>query len=239
MNATGPSFAAAAAAFQSSPSPQRKSKYDAAAAEMLLKPTKIKLGSFKRDKTISKVIFEEMLRAPYGPRKNNTGAIKSGKDKRGHTLYFDEGYVYCEVCHKRVQYGSVVSHIIGDIHCERVARNLQEQQDVDSVSVEGDEAVVSDDTTGQAKIPALLDYDRMPLDAADGKKKSATKQKASKKKADEDDDGDSKNALTGQGGLVVNGLDIVKYIRGLERRVSDLEKKFEAATLTENEDTLV
>ena len=64
-------------------------------------------------------------------------------------------------CHKRVQYGSVVSHIIGDIH------------------------------------------------------------------------------LTGQGGLVVNGLDIVKYIRGLERRVSDLEKKFEAATLTENEDTLV
>ena len=87
-------------------------------------------------------------------------------------------------CHKRVQYGSVVSHIIGDIHCERVARNLQEQQDVDSVSVEGDEAVVSDDTTGQAKIPALLDYDRMPLDAADGKKKSATKQKASKKKAD-------------------------------------------------------
>ena len=72
-------------------------------------------------------------------------------------------------------------HIIGGVHCKRVAKNLQEQQDVDVDSVEGDESVASDDAAGQANIAALPGYDRMPLDAANGAKKSATKQK--KKKA--------------------------------------------------------
>ena len=128
-------------------------------------------------------------------------------------------------CCTRVQYGSVSAHIVGSNHCKRVAKNLQKKQDADSV--EGDEAVDSDETTGQAKNLALLDFDRMPQDAADGGGKSATKRKTSKKTADGDDDDDegSQNALTEQGGMVVNGFDIVKYIRGLERRVSELEKK--------------
>jgi hypothetical protein len=85
--------------------------------------------------------------------------------------------------------------------------------------------VASDDAAGQANIAALPGYDRMPLDAANGAKKSATKQK--KKKANEDDDGDSQNELNGQGGLVVNG--IIEYIRALERRVSELEKKVDSS----------
>lgn len=63
--------------------------------------------------------------------------------------------------------------------------------------------------------------------------KSATKRKTPKKTADEGDDEGSQNALTEQGGLVVNGLDIFKYIRGIERRVSELERKLAAATSTE------
>lgn len=53
---------------------------------------------------------------------------------------------------------------------------------------------------------------------------------------------DSQNALPVRDGLfVVNGFDVVKYIRGLEGRISELERKLEAAnaaTSTEN-DTIV
>jgi len=93
MNATGPPFAAAADASQSSLSPQRK--HDAPADVVLLKPTKTKLGNAARDKPITIEMFEGMLRTPYGPRKNREGVSKSGEDRRGHTLYFDHGFVYC------------------------------------------------------------------------------------------------------------------------------------------------
>ncbi len=148
-------------------------------------------------------------------------------------------------CRTKVQYGSVVGHIVGPTHCKRVAKNLQEKQDVlqnlqekqDADSVEGDEAEASDETTGQAKNPALPVNERMPQD---------TKRKTPKKIADEGGNERSQNALTEQGGLVVNSLDIAEYIRGLERRVSELEglerrvseleRKLAAATSTENDD---
>ena len=96
MNATGTSFAAAVAASQSSLSPQRKRKHDAAATDSSSNPTKTKLKKSERDKEISEEMFEDMLDKPYGPRKDALGIIKSGKDRRGHTLYFDGGYIYCQ-----------------------------------------------------------------------------------------------------------------------------------------------
>ena len=149
---------------------------------------------------------------------------------------------------KRVVYGAIVQHIVGEGHCKRVAKiykdkesitysklELQEKQDADA---EGNEAVASDETTGQVIVPALPDNDNMLQAAAGGGKKSPTKRKApkknaGKKKATATDDDDSQIALTVQGGLVVNGLDIVKYIRGLEGRISELEMKLAAATSTE------
>eukprot|EP00985_Skeletonema_marinoi_P000570 scaffold210_cov117-Skeletonema_marinoi.AAC.8 len=190
-----------------------------------------------------------MLQKSYGPRINNDGIRKSGKDKHGHTLYYDRGLVRCQACNnKRVVYGAIVQHIIGEGHCKRVAKiykdkesitysklELPEKQDADA---EGNEAVASDETTGQVIVPALPDYDDMLQAAASGGKKSPTKRKApkknaGKKKATATDDDDSQIALTVHGGLVVNGLDIVKYIRGLEGRISELEMKLAAATSTE------
>ena len=142
-----------------------------------------------------------------------------------------------------------MQHIIGEGHCKKVTKiykdkasiiysklKLQEKQDAD---VEGDEAVASDEylLPGQVTIPALPDYDSMLQDAdAAERKKSPTKRKtpkknAGKKKSTYNDD--SQNALTIQGGLVVNGLDILQYIRGLEGRISELESKLAAATSTE------
>lgn len=96
MNATGTSFAAAvAAASQSSQSPRHKRKHEAA-ADSSSEPTTTKLKKSARDKVISEEMFEDMLDKPYGPRKDSLGIIKSGNDKRGHTLYFDGGYVYCK-----------------------------------------------------------------------------------------------------------------------------------------------
>jgi len=149
---------------------------------------------------------------------------------------------------KRVVFGAIVQHIIGEGHCKRVTKiykdkesityskqQLQKKQDAD---VEGDEAVESGgETTEQVMVPALPDYDNMMQDAADAEKKSgSTKRKTPKKNAGKKKatgDSDIQTALTIQGGLVVNGLDIVKYIRGLEGRISELEMKLEAATSTE------
>lgn len=144
-----------------------------------------------------------------------------------------------------------MQHIIGEGHCKRVAKiykdkesityskqQLQKEQDAEE---EGDETVESGETTGQVTVPALPDYDSMLQDAADAeKKKASTKRKTPKKNAGKKKatgDSESQTALTIQGGLVVNGLDVVKYIRGLEGRISELEMKLEAATSTENPST--
>lgn len=148
---------------------------------------------------------------------------------------------------KRVVYGAIVQHIIGSGHCRRVEKiykdkesitysklQFQEQEDADD-DEEGDEAFTSGETE-QVTVPALPDYDNMLQDAADGGKKSATKRKTPKKnvgKKEARDGGNSQNALTVEGGLVVDGLDITKYIRGLEGRISELERKL-AASSTEN-----
>lgn len=152
---------------------------------------------------------------------------------------------------KRVVFGAIVQHIIGEGHCKRVAKiykdkesityskqQLEKKQDADE---EGDETVESGEATGQVTIPALPDYDGMLQDAAnEEKEKASTKRKTPKKNAGKKKatgDSDIQTALTIQGGLVVNGLDIVKYIRGLEGRISELEMKLEAATSTENPST--
>ncbi len=144
-----------------------------------------------------------------------------------------------------------MQHIIGEGHCKRVTKiyrdkesiiyskqQLEKKQDAEE---EGDETVESGETTGQLTVPALPDYDGMLQDAADAeKKKASTKRKTPKKKAGKKKafgDSNSPTALTIQGGLVVNGLDIVKYISGLEGRISELEMKLEAATSTENPPT--
>ena len=86
--------AAAAAASQASTSHQRKRKHEAAPADYLERP--IKWGKSPRDVTCTQQQFESMLMKPYGPRVNNDGMRKSGKDRLGHTLYFDDGLIRCQ-----------------------------------------------------------------------------------------------------------------------------------------------
>lgn len=84
----------AAAAASASTSPQRKRKHEAAPADYLERP--IKWGKSPRDVTCTQQQFESMLMKPYGPRVNNDGMRKSGKDRLGHTLYFDDGLIRCQ-----------------------------------------------------------------------------------------------------------------------------------------------
>ena len=113
---------------------------------------------------------------------------------------------------------------------------MQNEEKIDE-DEEIEEAIASYESTEQVKIPALPDYDSMLQGAADEKKnkakKKATKKGGGKKKTTDTDD--NQIALTVQGGLVVNGLDIIKYIRGLEGRISELERKLEESS-NENAD---
>ena len=73
-------------------------------------------------------------------------------------------------------------------------------------------------------------------DASDGGKKSATSNEKTPTET-ADGDGDSENALPVQD-LVVNGFDVVRYIRVLEGRISELEAMLAAANAvpsTEND----
>ncbi len=85
------------------------------------------------------------------------------------------------------------------------------------------------------------DYDSTQ-DAVDGEKKSV-KGKTPEEPADSNSDHDGRNALAlpvQDGLLVMNGFDVVKYIRWLERRVSELERKAaaNATPSTENDVTV-
>ena len=73
----------AAVAIDQSSSPQRKRKQ--ASADYLERP--VKFGKSPRDITCTREQFESMLEKSYGPRQNNDGIRKSGKDKHGHTLF--------------------------------------------------------------------------------------------------------------------------------------------------------
>lgn len=96
MNAaTGVPFAAAAAATataasQSPPSHQRKHDVAAVDSDQLLKPT-IKPGKSR----ITKEAFKAMLNRPYN-QKNNNGVLISGENKHNHSLYWEEGLVFCQ-----------------------------------------------------------------------------------------------------------------------------------------------
>ena len=87
-----PPVAAAAATLQSSP--QRKRKNEAAPADYMTRP--VKFGKSPRDVLCTREQFEAMLEKSYGPRQNADGIRKSGKDKHGHTLFWDEGLVRCQ-----------------------------------------------------------------------------------------------------------------------------------------------
>ena len=132
-------------------------------------------------------------------------------------------------CNKHLESSDINKHIIGKRHLEKVAF-----YDADSV---GGDSVPSDET---AELSAQ-DYDSTQ-DAADGEKKSI-KGKTPEETADSDSDGDGRTALAlpvQDGLLVMNGFDVVKYIRSLEGRVSELERKAAAnATPSTENDTIV
>lgn len=86
--------AAAVAAAPSSPSPHRKRKHHAAPKDYMERP--VKFGKSSRDVLCTLEQFELMLNKSYGPRINNDGMRKSGKDKHGHTLWYDNGLVRCQ-----------------------------------------------------------------------------------------------------------------------------------------------
>ena len=149
-------------------------------------------------------------------------------------------------------YGAIVQHIIGEGHCRRVARiyrdkesityskQQNEEQDDASEKNDGeyDESAV-DGGTEQVEVPALPDTDSFA--GQKSAKKSTPKSKAAKKKkATKGGNRRNNNALTIEGGLVVNGLDIVRYIRGLEGRISELESKLaEASSASASAPTVV
>ncbi len=89
-----PAAAPPAATLQSSP--QRKRKHEAAAPadDNMTRP--VKFGKSVRDVQCTREQFEAMLEKSYGPRQNSDGVRKSGKDKHGHTLFWDEGLVRCQ-----------------------------------------------------------------------------------------------------------------------------------------------
>lgn len=139
-------------------------------------------------------------------------------------------------------YGAIVQHIIGEGHCRRVAKIYKDKESITYSKLalkkddeESDEALEGEEE--QMQVPVLPDHDNLLLDVAGGKKNSATKQKTPNKKVGKKkatSDGNSQNTLTVHGGLVVNGVDIVTYIRGLEGRVSDLERKLAASSSETN-----
>lgn len=133
-------------------------------------------------------------------------------------------------CNKHLESSEISKHIIGKRHREKVAF-------YDADSVEGGDSVPGDET---AELP-VQDYDSTQ-DAADGGKKSV-KGKTPEEPADSNSDGDGRNALAlpvQDGLLVMNGFDVVKYIRWLEGRVSELERKAAAnATPSTENDTTV
>jgi glutaredoxin len=141
-----------------------------------------------------------------------------------------------------VVYGAIVQHIIGEGHCRRVAKIYKDKESITYSKLalkkddeESDEALEGEEE--QMQVPVLPDHDNLLLDVAGGKKNSATKQKTPNKKVGKKkatSDGNSQNTLTVHGGLVVNGVDIVTYIRGLEGRVSDLERKLAASSSETN-----
>ena len=71
--------------------PQRKRKHEA--IDYLQRP--VKFGKGPRDIVSTKEQFEKMLDKPYGPRKDKHGVMRSGKDRHGQTLYWDDGVVRC------------------------------------------------------------------------------------------------------------------------------------------------
>ena len=144
---------------------------------------------------------------------------------------------------KRVVYGAIVQHIIGEGHCRRVAKIYQdkesityskqqnEQQDdaLEKNDGEYDETAV-DGETEHAEVPALPDTDSFAGQKSAARKSTPKSKSAKKKKAAKGANRRNNNALTIEGGLVVNGLDIVRYIRGLEGRISELESKLAEAS---------
>ncbi len=99
---------------------------------------------------------------------------------------------------------NVARHIVSEKHCKLLAEG-----------VAGDERAIQAENSNP-------NNDGMQ-DVSDGGKKSATSNENTPTET-ADGDGDSGNALPVQDGLlVVNGFDVVKYIRGLEGRISELE----------------
>ena len=85
--------AAAVAAAQSSPL-QIRTRKQTAPKDYMERP--VKFGKSSRDVLCTLEQFELMLNKSYGPRINNDGMRKSGKDKHGHTLWYDNGLVRCQ-----------------------------------------------------------------------------------------------------------------------------------------------
>jgi hypothetical protein len=154
---------------------------------------------------------------------------------------------------KRVVYGAIVQHIIGEGHCRRVARiyrdkesitySKQQNEEQDDASEKNDgecDETAVDDGTEQVEVPALPDTDSFAGRKSAAKKSTPKSKAAKKKKATKGGNRRNNNALTIEGGLVVNGLDIVRYIRGLEGRISELESKLaEASSASASAPTVV
>ena len=124
-------------------------------------------------------------------------------------------------------FGAVVKHIIGKEHCKKVAQVLQNNEGgaYSQQQFNKHESAVVENEADETLYEGTL-----VQDLADGGENCIVKRKAHKKKAKSPRDVEnSQNVLAAEGVLVVNGLDIVKYIRGLEGRISELERRLEAS----------
>ena len=127
-------------------------------------------------------------------------------------------------CNTQLDYANVTKHIVGSRHLGKVTGHLRRHQEslVNGDSLEGDTDSVADDDTAMQAEMSLQDEEH-----AAQKQSASSKPKKAEKTADAAGDGESQNSLPimQDGLLVVNGVDVGKYIRKLEERISELEKK--------------
>lgn len=128
----------------------------------------------------------------------------------------------CTSCNnKRVVFGAVVKHIIGKEHGRKVAQIHNNKEGVEDSQEQSDE---QGDAVVENTEDETIYGDNLEQVLTTGGDDSTAKRKQAARDVE-----NTPNALTVEGGLVVNGLDIVKYIRGLEVRIAVLERRLEAS----------
>mmetsp|Transcript_11201 Transcript_11201/g.24693 ORF Transcript_11201/g.24693 Transcript_11201/m.24693 type:complete len:210 (-) Transcript_11201:486-1115(-) len=156
--------------------------------------------NYSREKVVDEEEFTNMLNLSYGPRKNTSGNIKRGINRKNHSLSFEDGIIKCVACkNKKVTFGLVVQHIIGETHLSNLEAHHNEQGTSMPYVGEGDVDMMS----------------MAELQSSGKRRKYATAT----------NDNTVQSNLTVNGMLMVNEVDVLSYLKNLETRIEVLEAK--------------